>query len=228
MMNPQGPRQRQLRIGVLDNDCCALECIVAMIAHLNNRAGRRLEVWSSDNPAKAMQHCRFGTHPTDVMFIDMALNGLTGAQVAMEIRKHAPGIAIIGITSYAPELYAEDMRAAGAQALLDKSTLKHSLAEALDAVSQGLPYPADSGFPSIRNAYATLALDESSAASVHLTATEQQIITLSLSHMSTKEIATELSISADTVFSHRRNIKKKFHASTWYDAVDRCRELHIA
>lgn len=225
MTIPDEPRRRELRIGVLDNDCLALECIVSMLVRLNNLGGRKFDVWSSDNSAKGIQECRFGAKATDIMFIDMALNGLTGSQVTKEIRKHAPGIGVIGITSYQPELYIKDMQAAGAQALLDKSTLKSTLAEAIDAVSQGRPFPQGSGFAAVYEdppaAFGTDPLR------MHLTNTEQQIITLSLTRKSTREIATELNISVDTVFSHRRNIKNKFRSGTWYDALDRCRELHI-
>ncbi|MCI1219063.1 MAG: response regulator transcription factor [Bifidobacterium sp.] len=225
MTVPDTIRRHELRIGVLDNDCLALECIVSMLVHLNNLDGRRLDIWSSGNPAKAIQECRFGANLTDVMIIDMALNGLTGSQVAKEIRKHAPGVGVIGITSYQPELYVKDMQAAGAQALLDKSTLKSTLSDAIDAVCRGLQFPEGSGFAAVHEE--TPASFDVAPLRMHLTSTEQQIITLSLTRKSTKEIATELNISADTVFSHRRNIKNKFRSSTWYDALDRCRELHI-
>lgn len=97
-------RTRRLRIGVLDNDSCALEYIVAMLKQPMGSESSIADIWAYTKPAQAVQECRFGQH-TDILIIDMALNGLTGAQVAAEIRKISPDTGIIGITSYTPEVY---------------------------------------------------------------------------------------------------------------------------
>jgi DNA-binding NarL/FixJ family response regulator len=215
------------RIGVLDNDRCALDNIVALLEHLNNRDGRRLDIWASDNPAQAIQECRFGSQHTDVIFVDMALTGLTGVQVATQIRRFAPTIAVIGMTSYEPRSYRRQLQQSGAQALLDKSTLRRDLCEALDSVVSGDAYPRDSGFVGTSQAPIVYMRRDRAAMIPKFTATEQRFISLSTSHDTAKQLAAQLSISVDTVFSHRRNIKKKLHCDTWHEALDKCRELHI-
>lgn len=216
------PIRRRLRIGVLDNDLCALECIVAMVRQACGEHAP--DVWACSKPAQAIQECRFGTLRTDIVLVDMALNGLTGAQVAGEIRRHSPRTGIIGITSYEPRIYERTLMRAGAQALLDKSTLRATLADAIAAVADGEPYPADGGFAGVADPAPRPAVDDA----VRLTATERRIVTLSLGHMSPRQIAAELRVSPDTVFSHRRNIKNKLGTGEWHDVLDRCRELHIA
>ena len=224
-MNRMLPSHRlPLRIGVLDNDRLALECIVAILRHLNNRDGRQLDIWATDQPARAIQECQFDAKATAIVIIDMALRGTTGVQVATSIREHVPHIGIIGITSYAPEVYDEALRHAGAQALLDKSTLHDTIEPAIDAVASGSAYPVDSGFAGI--AQSTAILEQHRSALVHrqLTATERRIVGMSLQHADAKVIAEQLGIRVDTVFSHRRNIKNKLHTHTWHDVLDICRD----
>lgn len=217
----------KLRIGVVDNDRCALEFMVAMLRSLNNRDGRKIDVWSTENPAQAIQECRFGTQETNILIIDMALSGITGAQVCSEIRKHKSTVGIIGITSYEPSSYLKQMQQAGAQALLDKSTLRTTLLEALDSVAQGLAYPQKSGFLNTSEAIERSKVQPQTIGQHKLTSTEQLVVTLSLSRLTAKQVATKLNISVDTVFSHRRNIKNKLAADTWQEALDQCRTQHI-
>ena len=205
-------RTRRLRIGVLDNDSCALEYIVAMLKQSTGSENNIADIWAYTKPAQAVQECRFGQH-TDILIVDMALNGLTGAQVAAEIRRISPDTGIIGITSYTPEVYeqaladagAQALADAGAQALLDKSTLRSTLIDAIAAVAEGKHYPEDSAFPDVSESTET-----THSAAIHLTSAEQRIITLSMGHRTSRQIADELGISIATVFSHRRNIKRKF------------------
>ena len=213
-----------LRIGVLDNDRLALECIVGILQHLNYREGRRLELWATDKPAQAIQECRFGSRATAIVIIDMALRGTTGVQVAKTIREHVPKIGIIGITSYALEAYDQAMRRAGAQALLDKSTLHETIEPAIDAVASGSAYPPDKGFAGIQQAMAILTQHRATLVQRHLTTTEQRIVRMSLEHADAKTIALRLGIRVDTVFSHRRNIKSKLRTHTWHEALDICRD----
>lgn len=210
-------RTHRLRIGVLDNDQCALECIVAMVNQCPN-----VDVWACNKPAQAIQECRFGNQHTDIIIVDMALNGLTGAQVAAEIRRVSPGTGIIGVTSYSLESYELALVEAGAQALLDKSTLRATLPEAIEEVGRGRTYPANSRFAAVDAADVTTVPTD-----VRMTATERRVVALSAGSRTSRQIADELGVSVDTVFSHRRNIKKKFHANEWHEVIERCRQLHI-
>lgn len=210
-------RTSRLRIGVLDNDQCALECIVAMVNQCPN-----VDVWACSKPVQAVQECRFGNQRTDIMIVDMALNGLTGAQVAAEIRRVSPGTGVIGVTSYSPESYERALAEAGAQALLDKSTLRITLLQAIETVGRGCAYPEGGVFADV--GAAGVAADPSD---VRLTAAERRVIALSAGSRTSRQIADELGVSIDTVFSHRRNVKRKFHVNEWHEVIERCRQMHI-
>lgn len=85
------------RIGILDNDACALDRI-ARLAASTHIHGRIVDVWSTTSPAVAILECQSGSHHTDALLIDMALDGVTGPQIAAEIHRRAPGIVLIGLT----------------------------------------------------------------------------------------------------------------------------------
>lgn len=81
---------RSIRIGVLDNDACALNYIILMLKQLNNRNGMTLAPWTTTFPARALQECQHGMQHTDILLLDMALNGITGPQVAQSIHHISP------------------------------------------------------------------------------------------------------------------------------------------
>lgn len=85
------------RIVILDNDACALDCIARLVSSTPIH-GRIVDVWSTTSPAVAILECQSGSRHTDVLLIDMALDGVTGPQIAAEIHRRAPGIVLIGLT----------------------------------------------------------------------------------------------------------------------------------
>lgn len=218
-MMPRGNNAvRNVRIGVLDNDACAVQYIKLMLNQLNHRNGLELSLWSTTFPTRAIQECQSGNSPTDILLLDMALNGVTGPQVARILHQVSPTTAIIGMTSYEPELYRAEASQAGIPTILDKTTLSEQLSSAITDILH-TPRPAF--------APATAPTDLEATTMPRLTNAEQRILTLSASGLNAKQIATRLGISADTVFSHRRNIKTKFHASDWHDVIATCRRAHI-
>ncbi|PLS26041.1 LuxR family transcriptional regulator [Bifidobacterium parmae] len=218
-----------LRIGVLDNDACALECIVRMVRSCARGFRRPVDVWSTTFPTEALMLCADATRPTDILLVDMALNGVTGPQLAPEILKRSPSTRLIGLTSYDPQTYAESARQAGIAPLLDKATLARTLAPAIaQAARRRDGTDGDGGVAAADAAdIAPRAMAAAMPDSGMLTPQETRIVALSLGSLNAKQIAARLNISADTVFSHRRNIRRKLGVKTWYEALDRCRALHI-
>lgn len=213
-----------LRIGVIDNDACASELIVHLVRRV---CGPSVSIWQETLAAKALQRCRDTTHPTHILLVDMALNGITGDQVARAVRTFSPTIGIIGMTAYDLNTYACACAKSGMQALLDKSTLRSCLADALHAVLAGGHYPTQSSFPAIAQA-SRLSAAQATSHSASLTQTELHIITLSLAGNTAKQIASQLGITAATVYSHHRNINAKLRTRDWNSSLKQCRDLHIA
>lgn len=214
-----------MRIGILDNDIFAINGIRAMLLNYQRKTGENLDIWYTDNPAKAIARCSV-LPVTDVMLIDMALNGISGVQVTSSIRQSGSVTAIAGMTSYDSAVYAEALRQAGAQALVDKRELSSNLEPLLLRLAAGDKYPENSNFYAVKE---YVALEHSNMADVlsGLSARELEILKLYKAKSSTKEIAERLNISEDTIFSHRRNIKKKFHLDNWSEVIAYCDHLNI-
>ena len=138
-----------MRIGILDNDIFAINGIRAMLLDYQRKTGGNLDIWYTDNPAKAIARCSV-LPVTDVMLIDMALNGISGVQVAAGIRRSGNLTAIAGMTSYDSVVYAEALRQAGAQALVDKRELSSNLEPLLSHLAAGDRYPENSSFYTVK------------------------------------------------------------------------------
>lgn len=222
-----------LRIGVLDNDALALDSIMRMLRAQSRGARRKVTVWSTSSPTYAIQECRAPNVPTDVLLIDMALNGVTGPQIGMEIIKRSPRTVVIGMTSYNLDTYRQAAERAGIVTLLDKAEFGLGLFRTIEELVDAQHQPTGDR-PLIRtDVPSTLSpADEPVTTERHmplkpLSTTERTIIVLSLSPLSTKQIGARMGISADTVSSHRRNIKRKLGVDTWFEALEYCRSLHI-
>ncbi|MBT1173089.1 response regulator transcription factor [Bifidobacterium sp. MA2] len=221
-----------LRIGVLDNDALALDSIVRMLEMQSRGVRRKVTVWSTTSPAYAIQECRTPSAPTDALLIDMALNGVTGPQIAAEIIKRSPGTVVIGMTSYNLDTYRGAATRAGIATLLDKAAFGPRLLRTIEKIVDARQVVNEA--PSPETAVPTPASSEVKSTPIGhesspkpLTETERTIVLLSLSPLSTKQIGARMGITADTVSSHRRNIKRKLGVDTWFEAIEYCRSLHI-
>lgn len=222
-MNEGGTNERHpTRIGVLDNDPCALDCIVRMLRVCTQRCNNRVNIWSTTFPTEAIQICCDSTKPTEILLLDMALRGVTGPRIAHEILRKAPHTHIIGMTSYDVETYRENAEANGVPVLLDKASLPKTLQPTISRILQStyaVP-PEDTSGPS--------SIPESDTPTRRpLSAREIQVVALSLQSLNNKQIGKRMEINVDTVSSYRRNIRQKLNARTWYEALSICQSLHI-
>lgn len=79
-----GVSARAIRIGVLDNDPFALDAMCAMISAVSKDFR---VMWSTGSPAVAIEHCHNPHTRPEVLVLDMALGGITGADVCRRIRR---------------------------------------------------------------------------------------------------------------------------------------------
>lgn len=126
------PTQRiTFRIGVVDEDPCAMRYISSLVQHMQNLNGCRLDIWQTTKPQKALHNCQFGMRPTDVMVLDMRLREITE-----DIKESNPEIAIIGTSTHVETTLKflespEDFRI-----IIDKSNIRQELPETLQAIYQ--------------------------------------------------------------------------------------------
>lgn len=218
-------QQDGLHIILLDNDTCALRFIAQLLYGIGIRRDNLL---ATDKPAWVLQYCRIDAKTPDILITDMALNALSGTRIAYEVRKNRPSLGVIGITAYDRNTYLRSCIDAGMQALLDKSSLDGTIAPALQAVSQGEPYPENSGFPSVRQIQANMTQETAETSQWRpLTKTEYAIMSMSLGGLDARDVAKRCGLRDSTVYVHRRNICRKLGVGKWNEAMERCRELHL-
>lgn len=141
----------------------------------------------------------------DVILLDIAMPGLSGIEVARQIRDTAPDTRILMVSSIERQEVVDQAMAAGADGYLLKDFVLSELQNALLATIRGETYLS----PRIVPAPATETGDGRSAGELLLTARQTEILRLVASGRTTKEIARDLGISPKTVEFHRARLMER-------------------
>ena len=147
------------------------------------------------------------TNAVDVILMDIEMPLMDGLECAKAVKKRWPAIAILALSSYDKASFIEQMLRNGASGYLLKNTQQDELSEAIKTVYSGQKYLG-------KKAQRTL-LDGMSAAAPAsqipvLTRREKEVLRLIAQEFTTAEIGDQLTISVNTVESHRRNLLSKF------------------
>ena len=196
-----------ISIGVLDNDSLALNAIAVMTSRLSPRFHI---IWSTTSPAMALQRCMTHGARPDVLVVDMALGGITGADICYDL-----------------DPYRQDAVEAGAQCLIAKDDIVKELPQAIRCAAQGEPVPG-TGFPTAREANRKLneghategRLPENDKPS--LSSRERDVLRLYAHGSSTDEIAALLNVSKGSVFTYVNRACRKLHAADRKEALAIC------
>jgi len=145
-------------------------------------------------------------HP-HVVLMDINMTPFSGLEATQRIRKVSPGSKVIGVSMHSQPAYAKKMLQMGARGYVTKNSSKEEMIKAILEVHHGNKYICDE----IKNIISEQLLDEKEdSPNINaLTEREMQIINFIKEGLSSKEIATNLSISLKTVEVHRHNILKK-------------------
>ena len=142
-----------------------------------------------------------------VVLMDINMTPFSGLEATQRIRKISPGSKVIGVSMHSQPAYAKKMLQMGARGYVTKNSSKEEMIKAILEVNHGNKYICDE----IKNIISEQLLDEKEdSPNINaLTEREMQIINFIKEGLSSKEIATNLSISLKTVEVHRHNILKK-------------------
>lgn len=136
----------------------------------------------------------------DVIVMDMAMPGLNGTQATMEILKFLPGAGIVILSMYEEANYVRNAMKAGARGYLLKNASEVDLAAAVKNVARGRK---------VIDEKLRQPLDLPNEPEPNLTPRERQILQLIAEARSTREIASLLDLSVNTVAVHRANIMER-------------------
>lgn len=155
---------------------------------------------------------QFRKHRPDIALLDLQMPEMNGIDAILAIRSEFPDARIIVLTTYTGD--AQILRAlkAGAQAYLLKSALRRELLDTIRVVHKGqrrIP-------PEVAVHLAEHTADDP------LTSREVEVLRLIASGKANKLVASDLSITEETVKGHVKNILSKL------DARDRTHAVTIA
>lgn len=192
--------QNKIRLAMVDDHQIVIDGITALL-----KEDKVLEIVATANSAEAMLEL-LHQNVVDILLTDVVMEGMSGQQLAKEVKNIFPHIKIIALSmSGVGEIVEEMINDADISGYLLKQTGKQELVEAIKKVFNGGIYFQ----PQILDELAKQANIKTQADEAHLTIREKEIIILLEKNLSSKELASLLHISVHTVETHRKNILKK-------------------
>jgi len=160
----------------------------------------------------------------DVVILDITLKGEDGLDVLRTIKQQYPKVRVLMLSMHPEERFAVRAIRSGASGYVDKQTASEELVDAIRKVSRGERYIT----PSLAQRLATeVAFDSSKPPHETLTDREFQIMRLFSQGKTSSAIAKELSISTNTVTTHRSKILEKMRVRTTAELVHYALEHHL-
>jgi DNA-binding NarL/FixJ family response regulator len=151
----------------------------------------------------------FRLHRPDVTLMDLQMAEMDGVTATTTIRAEFPDARILILTTYGGDGHAVRALKAGASGYLLKSMIRKDLPDAIRAVHSGRRrIPAE-----VAEALASHFTDDS------LSTRELDVLQRIAKGNSNRRVATQLSISEDTVKTHMKNIMSKLGANDRTHAV---------
>lgn len=128
-------------------------------------------------------------------------------EATRQLNDISPSTSIIGISTNPQPAFAKKLMQRGVKGVVTKNSSRGEMIRAILEVSQGNKYICSE----VRNIVTEQHFSESENESHSLTRREIQVISFIKTGMSSKEIASRMSISLRTVQAHRYNILKKLN-----------------
>lgn len=151
----------------------------------------------------------------DVLLLDMQLPGLSGVEVARQLKAMKSPVRVLGFSAHADAQFVRALMQNGAAGYLLKEEAPEVLIEAVRSVAYG-----ETGWYSRRAAAKVGAwLEQEHKQSHTLTARELDVLALLVAGKTNQEIAVALDISEKTVEKHLHSLFVKFDATSRVEAA---------
>lgn len=142
----------------------------------------------------------------DVVVLDLSMAGMSGLVVARSIRARSPAMAIVVLTRHTEQAYVRELLAAGALGYVLKLSPFVELMRAIRAAAAGKPHlDASLAHPSAAGALRNPRPEAPSP----VTEREMEVLRLSATGKTNKEVASALTIAVKTVEVHKSSAMRK-------------------
>jgi two-component system invasion response regulator UvrY len=142
----------------------------------------------------------------DVVLMDINLNGMNGMDATEQIRKFYPETKVLAVSLHTQLSYARKIMQMGAMGYLTKNASRQEMVDAILHIVSGKKYICNE----IKDFISEQMIDGGGESKYNsLSKRQKEIITYLQKGETSREIATALGLSAQTVEVHRHNILKK-------------------
>ena len=146
----------------------------------------------------------------DIVLLDITMPGLSGLEAARQIRQKAPEVKLLVLTMHDDEAYLRQFLQIGAAGYMVKKAADTELVAAIRAVHRGESFI----HPSLTRVLIDRYLQQqpsprAQASAEELTPRETEVLRLVAQGYTSQQIADQLSISVNTVETHRAHIMEK-------------------
>jgi DNA-binding NarL/FixJ family response regulator len=147
----------------------------------------------------------------DVVILDLSMPELNGLEATRRIRKARPETEVLILTMHESEELAQELLKVGARGYLLKSDADADVVAAVEALSRHRTFFTTRIAKMVVEGYVgrQRTVEEPESVKASLTDREREIVQLLAEGKSNKEIAVALSLSLQTVRTHRTNIMRK-------------------
>jgi DNA-binding NarL/FixJ family response regulator len=142
----------------------------------------------------------------DVCILDVTMPRMTGLEATVEIRAHAPGVAVLVLSMHDDERYLFEALQAGAAGYVLKREADQALVEAVRAAGRGEAFITNAAERSLVREWME---DDSTGPREPLTLREREVLKLIAEAYTNREIGEILHLAPKTVESHRANLLRK-------------------
>ncbi|MEV1294970.1 response regulator transcription factor [Pseudonocardia sp. NPDC049635] len=159
----------------------------------------------------------------DVVLLDVRLGDMDGAQVARILLDARPGLRIVMLTAFDDPGVLQTCLAIGVSGILLKGSPDLDLAGALREVVRGGVVIDDSVAAALERASSLL----DAGPPVGVRPREMEVLRLMAMGLTTRDVATELHLSVNTVRSYTQSLMEKLGAHTRVQAIVQARRLQL-
>ncbi len=155
----------------------------------------------------------------DVAVLDLTMPGLDGLEATRQIRRAQPRTEVLIFTMHETEQLVREVLAAGARGYMLKSDAARQVVAAVEALAEHRPYFTAAVSEALLRAFVESGGAPHSARTGPLSPREREVPRLLSAGQSNKEVARELSISVNTLESHRAAVMRKLELGSVVELV---------